>query len=379
MLLSTFVQYLAHSARRSSWTLSLPELATDTQPRTRSFRAALNAVSLAYFAHSTTDKSFKGHATSEYGRALSFHRHDLMRLSPTAHAHIEANAEAQSVLKQTLLTCTILSYYELIAAMDPSAWAIHTEACERLVYLLGPDLISKDVLVRQLAVSVRSHAILRAAIYGHRSIFSYQLWIGAARDWTKAQLQNIARDAYDWVVEFVLRVSLHPLSNQITDDARSLQAYSDLLLELESNYADFLLSLTPPIFPSNLPLLQDSTVGIPGAATSLTLPDLPLALRPQFASMAFAYFHAAALLFQSRFPWSEAALSRNVEWIISVGQYLEQDSRTNATGILRMGFPFAIAWRCQGVDAHLRQYAHTVFERWCRREGMTGLSVIAFS
>lgn len=373
LLLSTFVHYLAHSARRSSWTFSLLSLATDTQPHTLSFRSALNAVSLAHFAHTTSDDVFDVHATREYGRALAYHRQALTRLSVT-------DAGLEATLKQCLLTCTLLSYYELIAAINPVAWGIHVEACEKLLCIMGTRFIQDDVFVRQLAVSVRSHAILRSTIYAQNTVFASDPWLLAAQQWTKSQEQSIARDAYDWVVEFVLRMSQfqrdHPRSPDGKPDPRQSHAGETFEKELQTNYDDFLLSLEPPVFPACLPLFESSSSSEQGLAPP---PVLPTGLRKQFPSMAFAYFHSAALLHRHYYSRPGGPpQSRNEDWIAGVARYLEQDSRTNATGILRMGFPFAMIWLCSRSSTELRQRFRDVFERWCRREGMLGLGVLIF-
>lgn len=380
ILLSTFVQYLAHSARRSSWTLCLPSMATNNSSSTIPFRSALNALTLVYFAHASSDVDFSRHASREYGRALSLHRQSLARLPASPRLPSEVRSSILSSLKQALLTSVILSYYELIAAFNPLAWASHTEACERLLTLIGTDIISENVFVRQLAVTVRSHSILRTAVYGYRTIFAYEPWISASQRWIQAQEQSISRDAYDWVAEFVLRLSRHVRESDTIEFSGESQissgAKKQFLEELEANYADFVMSLEPPIFPSSLPLFSRPEGPQEPTALSLVLPG---ALRRQFPSMAFAYFHAAALLFRHHFAQEFPDPAYNVQWITRVGEYLEGDSRTNATGVLRMGFPFAIAWkRATGCDEEVRLLARGTFERWSGREGMTGLSVVAF-
>ncbi|KPI37249.1 uncharacterized protein AB675_1514 [Cyphellophora attinorum] len=376
ILLSTFVQYLAHSARRSSWTFSLLDLATDTRVDTLSFRSALNAVSLAHFAHTSRDEVFDVHASKEYGRALGYHRQALVNL-PQARP-----PDARAVLKQALLTSTLLSYYELIAAVNPVAWSNHTAAAEQLLCTMGTKFIWDDLFVRQIAVSVRSHAVLRSTVYQQQTIFATEPWLEASREWTKSQEQSIAREAYDWILEWLLRISSYRNaiynSNRDGTHVSSDVARAAFEAELQTNYTDFLLSLEPPIFPTNLPLFDGSVLSKSAEHGVTSLPALPRALRKQFTSMAFAYFHAAALLYQVCFPRADVNCGHNAVHIINVGLFLEQDERTNATGVLRMGFPFAMAWLGQKSDERSRQVGRTVFERWCQREGMAGLGVLIF-
>lgn len=247
---------------------------------------------------------------------------------------------------------------------------------------MGTDAIREDVFVRQLAVSIRSHAILRASIYRQQTIFSSEPWLGASREWTKAQEQSIARDAYDWVTEWILRVSRyrngHPIPDNETKGGGLEHARATFEVELEANYEDFLLGLEPPIFATSLPLFASTASRDTSKTSARSVPALPASLRKQFPSMAYAHFHAAALLHQQYFPRHALSCPQNGDWIISVGQYLEQDRNTNATAILRMGFPFAMSWHCASSDDSVRKLARDTFERWCQREGMTGLAVIIY-
>jgi hypothetical protein len=270
----------------------------------------------------------------------------------------------------------------LIAAVNPVAWSNHTAAAEQLLCVMGTQFIWDDLFVRQIAVSVRSHAVLRSTVYQQQTIFAREPWLAASRKWTKSQEQSIAREAYDWILEWLLRISNH--RNAIYDlniDGKHVsgdEACTAFEAELQTNYTDFLLSLEPPIFPTNLPLFAGS---VPSKFTECgvsSLPCLPRALSKQFTSMAFAYFHAAAVLYQVYFPRVDVDSTHNAEHIINVGLFLEQDERTNATGVLRMGFPFAMAWLGQKSDDPTRQIGRTVFERWCQREGMSGLGVLIF-
>lgn len=456
ILLDTFLRYLSHSARFSSWTFALPSLSASGTPLTHPLTSALHAVSLAHFANISSDPVFSHHATLEYSRTLSLQRLSLAILPAPILTHVSRKPQILEAVRYALLTSTILSYYELIAATTPSAWSTHTQACEQLLGLIGPAIVGEDRILRQLSVSVRCHAVIRVTVYDHATVFTEAVWLDSIRKWTTAQQQSVSRDAYDWVIEFMLRVSRYGQSRPpkqrsgyqtavAPDDPQAEESPAKFLKELQSNYADWMMAMSPPSSPSSassLPLF--GTLPLPQAPPNTPVQPLPPPLQIQFPSMAFAHFHAAAILlmalpqFQRPHPGDPSSTSAarqpydfdsgydpawNCQWIASACAFLQLSSCTNATAVLRMGLPFAVAWRfCyrnstrtstrtssgENVNSdisgnsssssnsmadstagehqdedelrlrQLKMNMRAMFEDWAAREGMRGLAVVGF-
>ena len=360
-LLTRFIEFFSRAARRSSWTLKLPDLKQN--PDAHALRSSLRAVSLAYFAHVTQDPAVQFESLRHYGQSLARQRSALTRLpnlyrqSTELASTVEVDVDAAT---NALLATVILSYFELIspsglAQRDPSPgpWIHHTLAAERLIAILGPQSLSNDI-IGQLFFSIRSHAVHRAAVLGYYTVFSEREWLeAAARHVSK---QSYARTVYDRITEVILRLSRLKLAEDGGNDIRYSRLTRDeaaeddedtaesLLKEISRRYEAFLrccrkipveevplflnksstssqslqvpsllpgqrlVGSTDPSLSSNDILLQDDPVRTNCMTTGMLaegladLSDLHPKLQKVFAAMTTAYFHAAVILLQSYFP-----------------------------------------------------------------------------
>ena len=360
-LLTRFIEFFSRAARRSSWTLKLPDLKQN--PDAHALRSSLRAVSLAYFAHVTQDPAVQFESLRHYGQSLARQRSALTRLpnlyrpSTEVASTVEVDVDAAT---NALLATVILSYFELIspsgfAQRDPSPapWINHTLAAERLVAMLGPQSLSNDI-IGQLFFSIRSHAVHRAAVLGYYTVFSESEWLEAAA--RHVPKQSYARTVYDRITEVILRLSRLKLAKDGGNDIRYSRPTRDeaaeneedtaesLLKEISRRYEAFLrccrkipveevplflnksstspqslqepsllpgqrlIGSTDPSLSSNDILLQDNPVQTNCMTTGMLaegladLSDLHPKLQKVFAAMTTAYFHAAVILLQSYFP-----------------------------------------------------------------------------
>lgn len=516
-LLSRFLEFFSRAARRSSWTLKLPDL--KNKPTAHALRSSLRAISLAYFAHVTKDQAIQVESFRHYGYSLARQRLALASLPKPKQTDSEAGVQNQVDIESatnTLLATVILSYFELICPTTPNtpitssaAYVNHSLAAEQIILLLGPQALSNDIIA-QLFFSIRSHAVYRAAVLGKYTEFSEKKWLDAA-----AQLvpkQSYARSAYDRVTEWVLRLSRLRLRRWSSGEFHSehgviLEGAEDeadtpatLLADLQDLYKSFLrvcrnltiedvplfMTLNPSSDPSSTPaevptspsaqslisiferqtnfveeikelekdtLVQQDPLPIECMTTGVlaegpaNLLDQHPVLQKQFAGTTTAYYHTAAILMQTYLaelkslghcPYMESlpknmqlgslfdsavqgerwyseygegmAQSLNSTWdplynariILSAGQCLSPEGKSNGTAVMRMMLPFSVVWHfCRDVgtvdpgtdvpineDAVREEYvkeadrvrleARQAFEQWCTREGMSGLMGVAF-
>ena len=362
-VLSRFLEFFATRARRSSWTLKLPQLRNN--PDAHALRSSLRAVSLAYFAHVTQNRAVQVESLRHYGQSLARQRSALTRL-PSFFCRLPSSAEVVSIdidaTTSALLATVILSYFELISPgsfikhiPSSTAWINHTLASERLIAMLGPQCVSNDI-VGQLFYSIRSHAVYRAAVLGHYTVFSEKEWLEAAAK--HVPKQSYARSAYDRVTDWILRLCRlrfkrfnrvdlqHAWSEQTMDEEQDTA--QSLLEDLKHLYCKFLeicrqvpfqevplfvsMSKTPPHEQSNPPvsshgqqssttqlrmesLLVQEDIRMQHHATLVYCPttgvraegpaditDLHPKLQKLFAAMTTACFHAAVILLHTYFP-----------------------------------------------------------------------------
>jgi hypothetical protein len=260
-LLSRFLEFFSRRARSSSWTFKLPLL--KNAPDAHALRSSLRAVSLAYFAHVTQNRSIQVESLLHYGQSLARQRSALARLPNFQQQLIPQTTplnetDVKSALN-ALLAAIILSYFELISPRDLSpympspAWTQHTLAAERLLVLLGPRSLSNDV-IGQLFFSIRSHAVHRAVVFGQYTVFSERKWLeAAARHVSK---QSYARSYFDRATELILRMTrlkimgknamdldftrIQPEENEEDDEQDHEDTPACLLAELKSRHRAFL-------------------------------------------------------------------------------------------------------------------------------------------
>jgi hypothetical protein len=354
-LLTRFLEFFSRAARRSSWTFKLPRL--KDHPSAHALRSSLRAVSLAYFAHITQDRSAQLESLRHYGFSLARQRSALIALPKTYQGRSKiAGGEIDiDAATNALLATVILSYFELISpgavhlqSASVTAWISHTIAAEQIIVLLGPGALSNDI-VGQLFFSVRSHAVYRAAALGHYTVFAEKEWLEAASK--HVPKQSYARSAYDRVTELVLRLSRTKILGSHTDhfsfgtdtDDGTEDTPKGVVEELRRRYRIFLqicrrmkVEEIPLFVARRTPARKSSSHDIdthvgqttdeedmgqdkdvlqqpnPSPVDCLTmgvlaegpadLRDLHPKLQKQFAAMTTAYFHAAAILVQVYFP-----------------------------------------------------------------------------
>lgn len=329
-------------------------------------------------------------AYRHYGNALHHQRTALAKL-PSNDYDTAINA---------LLTTVLLSYYELLSGTTLGAWSQHTRAAEKIMTVLGPRALQHE-LISQLFYSIRSHAVQRAAIQSQCTMFAEDEWLVIGM--CHSIPQSRARDSYDRMVELILRLCKKRNSGSTSNDTIST---SNLLVQLNSYYCQFLA--TESLTPTDLPLLQYRTTNIVPAEEALPAFDtndiahaIPTTLHPNlrkpFSAMALAHFHVALILLHADHtaslcphctsgpcsaacrPLADLDTTQNARIIIATGVYLSDVSlSSNATAVLRMVLPFSVVWR-YSQDQDLRWQARTVFERWCKREGLGGLIGVAFA
>lgn len=364
-LLGRFLEFLSSAARRTSWTLKLPDL--KASPDAHALRSSLRAVSLAYFAHGTWDRAAQLESLRHYGDSLVRQRLALAQL-PASGTRVSGSVD-QTILdteaaKNALLATVILSYFEVISASCPGgqhtpapAWINHLLAAERILVLLGPRCLANDIFA-QLFYSIRSHAVHRAAVLGYYTAFAEDEWLEAASQ--HVLKQSYARTVYDRLTEWILRLSrlsqstsrrsaketgtLHPVSGQTPKETALA-----FLEELEERYEifmsrcrhlstdDYPLIVTaaaepsPPAFgqdtsqsseesigqdlpsfsDSNLidqaryqptsPLVDCMTTGVLAEGPA-SLADQHPKLHNQFSANTTAYFHTAVILLYKYCP-----------------------------------------------------------------------------
>jgi hypothetical protein len=352
-LLSRFLEFLSKAGRRTSWTLKLPYL--KNSPDAHALRASLRAVSLAYFAHTTQDKAAQLESYRHYGDSLVRQRYALANFPApcSGDPDLPCTAEADmQVAKNALLATVILSYFELVSSKNQygqqarsSGWINHSLAAEHIIVMKGPQCLGDDIFA-QLFFTVRSHAVHRAAVLGHYTAFSEEIWLEAAAQ--HVPKQSYARTVYDRVTEWCLRLSrLHlngaaTLNNDRADPSNQTSPdVSDvipaMLGELERRYETFMTRCRrvptaeyPLIVYQHLPDIEAHTLAhfdappiigpgcsigmhiLPPSTECMTagmvaegpanLADLHPKLQKQFAAMTTAYFHMAVILMQAYFP-----------------------------------------------------------------------------
>jgi hypothetical protein len=352
-LLSRFLEFLSKAGRRTSWTLKLPYL--KNSPDAHALRASLRAVSLAYFAHTTQDKAAQLESYRHYGDSLVRQRHALANFPEPCSTNSDIPCRPESDIeaaKNAVLATVILSYFELVSSEAPysrqacsSGWINHSLAAEHIIVMKGPQCLSDDIFA-QLFFTVRSHAVYRAAVLGHYTAFSEEIWLEAAAQ--HVPKQSYARTVYDRVTEWCLRLSrlrhsgsTHLDKHLAGSSKESAPGFSDIVLamlgELKRRYDTFMTRCRrvstaecPLIVYQHLPevehhrISQFDNLPIIGPACSVGMQSLPpliecmttgmvaegpanLAdlhpkLQKQFAAMTTAYFHMAVILMQAYFP-----------------------------------------------------------------------------
>lgn len=441
-ILSRFLEFFAARARRSSWTLKLPQLKNN--PDAHALRSSLRAVSLAYLAHVTQDRAVQVESLRHYGQSLARQRSALTRL-PSFFHHLPSSVETVSIdvdaTTNALLATVILSYFELICPSgfvqhmpSSTAWINHTLASERLIAMLGPQAVSNDI-IGQLFFSIRSHAVYRAAVLGHYTVFGEREWLDAAA--RQVPRQSYARTAYDRVTEWILRLcSLRLTRSKVHDiEIRHLTAEEArteeqdtagfLLEELKRRYHAFLrccrqvaleevplfmsISTTPmrsqpatssppaeqtsanTETPTQSPRIQEDVLlqRNPARVYCLTtgvlaegpadLSDLHPRLQKLFAAMTTAYFHAAAILLHTYFPEVAQRSSADVGKF-DTAQLVNDDSQReaewdvlyNARVILAAGKYLSGEGRSNGTAVLRMMLPFSIVWHFCRgANGMT--------
>ena len=414
-------------------------------------RSSLRAVSLAYFAHSTKDPRAQVESLRHYGQSLARQRSALLTLS--GHGQFNADNRGDSEIDlaaaiNILLATVILSYFELLSPIgatqsssSSSAWINHTLAAERILVLLAPESLSNKI-ISQLFFSVRSHAVHRAVVLGHSTVFSEMESLKAAGKYTPRQ--SHARNAYDRVTEIILKLcrlrrvrhgvsglpSEEPSHHEVTEEDE--ESPQSLMNDLKQHYQIFLQrchgnddehlpvfkaraksrsalstserytrSIDPLEQALTIPKISDPTTGaLPNSLTNLN--DHHLKLQKPFTAMTTAFFHAAVILNHHNFPECAKTESdwdtlHNANIILTAVRLLSIRGNSNGTAVLRMMLPISVVWHFLteiGSSTHdwqgerrseqmkevekIRNEARSVFEEWCLREGMGGLVGIAF-
>jgi hypothetical protein len=242
----------------------------------------------------------------------------------------------------------------------------HTAAAERLVVMLGPDSLQHEI-IGQLFYSIRSHAVIRAAIFGHYSVFSEPQWQEKNIPLLDPGFRSAARSDYDILVEYILRLACVVHGRTTTTLPMSVEC---LLSELETLYSGFLTAQKRDI--ETAPLLVQAN------AEAVSRPP-SLAGRP-FAAMTMSYFHAAAIFLSTQLVTNEHRaydLRHNASVILAATEILSSSVTTNGTAILRMTLPVSLVW-CHVGDKAIKQQVSRTYKAWSRREGMSGLCALAF-
>ena len=299
---------------------------------------------------------------------------ELPTARPTRPDTITCNGIDLDAATNTLLATVILSYFELISpssteqnGASSAAWLHHTLAAERLIVMLGPRSLSNDI-IGQLFFSIRSHAVHRAAVLGHYTVFSEPEWLQAAA--RHVPKQSYARSSYDRVTEVILRISRLKFrrkqgpSTQTTGEEEAFQpsmAEADdpceLFEETRQKYATF-LRCCQQLTADNMPLyhpycrlhtprtnspspthehppfaIKDDEVNKKDTRDIRDIPDplyspfstaaqveasthtgeLHPKLRKVFAAMTTAYYHAAAIMLHSHFPEMRRQIPHGVQ------------------------------------------------------------------
>lgn len=359
-----FLEFFSRNARRSSWTLKLPDL--ENNPGAHALRSSLRAVSLAYTAHVTKNDSVRYEAYRQYGRSLQRQRTTLMVMPMTSDMAAATNA---------LLAMVILSYFELISGIAPSAWIEHTTAAERLMVMLGPDALRHEI-IGQLFYSIRSHSVQRAAIYGQYSPFSEPLWLEQnLAEVLPRRRRSVARNHYDILVEYVLRLSryVHGYERFSADNGPGT-----MLEELERLYEHFLTvrGLRLEDAPLLKPKFASEWMRSVGDASHALHPSMHV----DFPAMTVCYFHIGAIMLLAHVSVlgrPHYDLAYNAATIIAAGKFLSRPGGSNGVAVLRMMLPFSSIW-CFVNDQKVKLEAKKMFVEWSAREGLGGLCGIGF-